>query len=208
MDILHTRGCDNYEEPMGGELNFDPPTTTVFYQSDDYAFSAELPFNPAWGSPAYAALPYEERIVNEEPLRTWVGFGPVGLGEGCGFMRGYDIRSEEWKTIDELIIDSSESLGAVYLNEPIPEDKKPKVIQIGDRKGVVMYLEGFCASSQIAVPGPLYTHYVASTCGGGDQAEIDFLTNVAASMKFFDAQSVKTPSDDLDQGSAPAPRTQ
>ncbi len=189
---LSNIGCDDsYVEITGGEFDNSLPSESVTYHSDAYAFSVNVPFNPSWGTPRFAALPYSEEGVQNATQEKHIGFGPIGFAAGptCDRLgRQYEIRIMEKASIEELLVrahaDTTDAFGS-----DVPEEYLPYSIMMQHHEAVVSSPMGLCSSFEVAVPGPLYTYLFRSTCGSGTQEEIDFLVDVADSMMFYDAAS-------------------
>jgi len=203
---LHEKLIENGCEPekLMGKFNFDPPTTTEYFESQDLAFSAELPMNPLWGTPTYAPRPYE--VLLQDPREdSSLSFGPVGVMEGCGLMRLYELSIDSQKSIGEITEEITKQNGEMFLGGDVPEQAKPQTVTIGEYDAVRFTEDGFCTTPTIIVPGPLYSYRIFALCSGGSEEEFDVLSDIVESMKFLDVRSIQTSDDECDKGPDPLP---
>ena len=167
---------------IGNDFYFDDPTETVTYQNGALGFSASIPYNPHWGTERFSVTPFDEEAYGDS---KWLAFGPVGVGEGCGFSRMWTISIGKRETPEQIIAEQVKSLHEQYLDNPIPESAMPKKEQAGANTVVVMNPNGFCDSPTVVVIGPDAVYAIAMTCNEASEKHFATLKAIAASMEFI-----------------------
>lgn len=141
------------------------------YQNLEKGIILDLIYNPRWGSEKYKILPYYEEA-------NILRFGPIGVFEGCSWVRPYLMEFLPKRSPEEIISDYQKGLMAETFSSPMKE------IVYGFT--VVKYTEGgLCSSPTTEIIGKKYNYKLQSICGSDDE-DFSLHKEIIKSIKLID----------------------
>jgi hypothetical protein len=84
MGGMSDKACDE-------DFNHEPANTNVAYKNIDKGLELSIPYNKNWGSKNYRINPYDEE-------KNGISFGEFTIGEGCSWLRNYQLSFETSKS--------------------------------------------------------------------------------------------------------------
>ncbi|MFO0704773.1 MAG: hypothetical protein U0517_02225 [Candidatus Andersenbacteria bacterium] len=143
-------------------------TTSVTYTNATHGFSVALPYNPDWGTEQYRLAPFDEL---RKPIDDGTGkvkattqYGPMGVGEGCGWYRGLSVSVREARDLEQIKADL----------QNYPPSLAPREHALGKLKTVEYDVGALCGAPTIEVLGDTYNLVFAQLCGT-DEVEKDIV---------------------------------
>jgi hypothetical protein len=162
------------------DFNDAKPTTAATFSEQEDGLSVELPYNPDWGNEQFKIQPYERFELSPGPNKT-INFGPMFVGEGCGWFRAYMLQIGEQRSAQVLIdglTESSQSLTPMVVGEP-------QEVTIGDLTAVKYEEVGLCNGQTIEVIGESHNYILRPLCGGDSREEFEFLESIVKTIKLI-----------------------
>lgn len=159
---------------------------TVTYNSGSDNFSVDVPYNSDWGTAEFSLNPVDEL---DDAIDDGTGgvtstyqYGPMSVGEGCGWYRWDRISVREPRTFDEIEEAFKGQIPFAQL--------RPRETTVGPYDVVEYNFGGLCGQPSVEVLGKDHNFVFWRTCGFGeledDQAE---LRSVVETLKLTDDQS-------------------
>ena len=154
------------------------------YTNEEYGFSADLPFNPDWGTQEYRLDPFDELVppAGGEPHGTLaaIQFGLMGVAEGCGWYRFDNLSVRESRSMDDIMTTLSQEYGPL---EPIVA---PRQVTIGEFDAVEYEYGGLCGQPTVEVMVGPYNLAAHKICGFGEaEDDLKYLRDILATVRLL-----------------------
>jgi hypothetical protein len=162
------------------DFNDAKPTTAATFSQQESGLSVELPYNPDWGNEQFKIQPYERFELSPGPNQT-INFGPMFVGEGCGWFRAYTLQIGQQRSAQVLInglTESSQTSTPMVVGEP-------QQVKIGDLTAVKYEEVGLCNGQTIEVIGQSHNYILRPLCGGDSKEEFEFLESIVKTIRLI-----------------------
>lgn len=171
-DYINTNLSDN-KNRCDEKFNADPADSEVVYSSSKKGISIKIPYNASWGNETYSIQPYDE--LNMDSVDQ-IAFGPIGIFEGCGWVRSWFLRFMPVQTAETVIETAKADSGCFDCN--------PEVLNINKLPVVKYTLGGLCTYPTMVVIGKKYNYELTPLCG--DESSFDKMQSIIETAAFLD----------------------
>lgn len=149
----------------------DDATSKFVYTDTEYGFEVALPFNLDWGSEDYRVEPFDELAVplpGQDDVLAAIQFGPMAVGEGCGWYRFDRLSVRGSRTADQIIAAVTAEQGE------FPPIVAPREVVVGGYQAVEYDYGGLCSQPVIELVGGSFNIVASKICGFLEEPEADF----------------------------------